>query len=132
MSSFYPEYGYKDPKYIYVYDGTDVEVKIAKDDGAYLDVDRTSLNFLPEVGQVVEVHKIDDEIIVNQVKEDSQEKININIDNTNTSANTNVQNQGSTTYITGRPVKKWTYVLLVLFLGGIGAHHFYAGYTSKG
>lgn len=111
---------------------TDINVKIAKDDGTYLDVERTSLNFLPEVGQKVEVYEIDDEVIVNQVKENIQDKININIDNTSVNTNTNVQNQGNTTYVTGRPVKKWIYVLLALFLGGLGAHHFYAGYTSKG
>ena len=32
----------------------------------------------------------------------------------------------------GRPVSKVTYVLLALFLGGFGAHNFYAGRTGLG
>lgn len=31
-----------------------------------------------------------------------------------------------------KPVNKTVYVLLALFLGGLGAHQFYAGHTAKG
>ena len=31
-----------------------------------------------------------------------------------------------------RRVNKWVYVLLAVFLGGLGLHHFYAGKTMKG
>ena len=32
----------------------------------------------------------------------------------------------------GQPKSKTTFILLGIFLGGIGAHNFYAGYTNKG
>lgn len=43
-----------------------------------------------------------------------------------TTVNVNVQ------YPTGKPVKKVTYVLLALFLGGLGIHNFYAGKAGLG
>ena len=55
-------------------------------------------------------------------------------DNTN---DTN-QNAGTTVNVTvqypsgAKPVKKVTYVLLALFLGGLGIHNFYAGKTGLG
>lgn len=66
-----------------------------------------------------------------KIKKD--DKININIVNENNA----VQNQSQVVHTqeiaTGvHYVNKWVYVILALFLGGLGIHHFYAGYNGKG
>ena len=111
---------------------TDAEVTIAHNE-EYIKVNPSELNFVPQLGDEVEIHKVDDEIIVIKAEQKKDDKININIVNENNA----VQNQSQvvntqTTAVGLRYVNKWVYVLLAIFLGGVGAHHFYAGYNSKG
>ena len=54
--------------------------------------------------------------------------INITVQNTQTSA----QPQGQMVVGSGKIVNKTTYILLALFLGGLGIHKFYAGKIFAG
>lgn len=111
---------------------TGTEVTIAHNE-EYIKVNPSELNFVPQLGDEVEIHKVDDEIIIIKAEQKKDDKININIVNENNS----VQNQSQvvhtqTTAVGLHYVNKWVYVLLAIFLGGVGAHHFYAGYNGKG
>ncbi|MBZ4299749.1 TM2 domain-containing protein, partial [Streptococcus pneumoniae] len=44
----------------------------------YLKVNPSELNFVPKLGDEVEVHKVDGEIIVIKVEDKKDDKININ------------------------------------------------------
>lgn len=111
---------------------TGAEVTIAHNE-EYIKVNPSELNFVPQIGDEVEIHKVDDEIIVIKTEQKKDDKINISIVNENNA----VQNQ-SQVVNTQQPtyglhyVNKWLYILLAIFFGGFGAHHFYAGYNSKG
>ena len=111
---------------------TGAEVVISHNE-EYLKVNPSELNFVPKLGDEVEVHKVEGEIIIIKVEDKKDDKININIVNENNA----VQNQSQVVHTqeiaTGvHYVNKWLYVILALFLGGLGIHHFYAGYNGKG
>lgn len=93
-------------------------VVIALDNGNTITVNRDSVNFVPEINDVVEVFDSGGEYIINKA-----------IQNANTQFNTN-----TTTYVFNgqKLVNKWVYVLLAFFLGGIGGHKFYAGKVGTG
>ncbi|HGK7251637.1 TPA: hypothetical protein VVJ68_001137 [Streptococcus pneumoniae] len=61
---------------------TGAEVVISHNE-EYLKVNPSELNFVPKLGDEVEVHKVDGEIIVIKVKDKKDDKININIVNEN-------------------------------------------------
>lgn len=89
-------------------------VTIGMNDGGIIEVSQNSLNFLPYIGDVVEVYKSNSQIIVRKVTENSS-------------------NIKSTVYtINGKLVNKVAYVLLAFFLGGFGVHKFYAGKIGMG
>ena len=111
---------------------TGAEVTIAHNE-EYIKVNPSELNFVPQLGDEVEVHKVDDEIIIIKAEQKKDDKFNISIVNENNA----VQNQSQvvntqTTAVGLHYVNKWVYILLAIFLGGVGAHHFYAGYNGKG
>lgn len=103
----------------------------------------SDFNFVPQVGDLVEVHQFDGEVIINKIKApSSDDKININIVNENKNENNSI-NQNTNTNVntlvdafvaqaTGKRVNKWVYVALAILLGSLGAHHFYAGDTRRG
>ncbi|EOB3450384.1 TM2 domain-containing protein [Enterococcus lactis] len=105
------------------------EVIIATDEKEIIRVPYEELDWRPEVHDEVEVFKDGDSLIITRVKNNSnsaEDKIHINIVNDNT------QNQQVSTIQSGRVVNKLIYVLLALFLGGLGAHKFYSGKTFMG
>lgn len=111
---------------------TGAEVTIAHNE-EYIKINPSELSFIPQLGDEVEVHKVDEEIIVMKKDNKEDDKINISIVNENNA----VQNQSQvvntqTTAVGLHYVNKWVYVLLAIFFGGFGAHHFYAGYNGKG
>lgn len=67
---------------------TGAEVTIAHNE-EYIKVNPSELNFVPQLGDEVEIHKVDDEIIVIKIEQKKDDKININIVNENNA----VQNQ---------------------------------------
>ncbi|MGX7243477.1 TM2 domain-containing protein [Enterococcus quebecensis] len=106
------------------------DVVIANEDGSTTRAQYEWFNFKPEIGDIVDVFEDGDELIIHKVEKTSenlQDKININIVN----ENNNTQTVGG--YVQhGRVVNKWLYFILAFFLGGVGAHKFYSGFTGKG
>ena len=106
---------------------TSTEVIISNNE-EYLKINPSELNFVPKLGDEVEVHKVDDEIIIIKAEEKKDDNIKINIVNENNSS----KNQSQVVYMQATTpglhyVNKWVYVL-----GGLGVHHFYVGYYGTG
>ena len=98
--------------------------------GQVKEVRRSDCDFEPLVGLEVEVYESETTTIVHKVHKEevipSDKGINIKIENNNTTS-------GIPTYImAGKVVNKTVYLVLCFFLGGIGAHKFYAGKISSG
>lgn len=110
---------------------TGTEVTIANDDD-YLKVNPSELDFVPRVGDEVEIYKLEDEIIITKIEHKKDDKININIVNENNAVQNQSQVVNTSATVGGHYVNKWIYIILAVFLGGFGAHHFYAGYSGRG
>ena len=100
------------------------KVSIGMDDGAI------NLNFVPHVGDEVEVFETESRTIIGkkEQKKDAVPEggIHINL--------SNAQNigAGQVPYAPGKVVKKLVYCLLAFFLGWAGIHKFYAGRIGAG
>ncbi len=104
-------------------------IVIIGENGAVSEVRLDDLNFVPIVGDEVEVFKSETKTYVTKVQKvetilGQDHGININLQNTQTAPNTYIA--------TGKVVSKLAYCLLAFFLGGIGAHKFYAGKIGTG
>ncbi|WP_424349631.1 TM2 domain-containing protein [Latilactobacillus sp. 5-91] len=107
------------------------KVMIGNEDNSVSEVTLDSLDFEPAIGDLVDVFNSETETIVTKkeapVKETSNaDGININIVNDNNNSGTN------TLYAAGKVVNKLVYILLALFLGGLGVHKFLAGKIGTG
>lgn len=135
---------------------------IGLDDGSIEEVRTIDLNFVPNIGDEVEIFKTDTRVIVSKVekvekveelkKQDSStQQINREYSTNNSSSGINInlnQNYGNNAYQIGggynqpihnanmvgnkKVVNKSTYILLAVFLGSFGAHKFYQGKTGLG
>ena len=103
-------------------------VSIGTDNGGIDEARVSDLNFIPSIGDEVEVYKTESKTIV--VKKDKPQSGN------SSGININVQNTAATpsnsSYSNGKAVNKVAYCILAFFLGGIGAHKFYAGKIGMG
>lgn len=111
-------------------------IEIGMDDGSIEEVPSDSVNFVPHVGDRVEVFRSSSKIIVSKleskVKESGTEEKQptVVINNTNTNVNTNTNLNGAGRF--GNPKNKWVALLLCLFLGVLGAHKFYENKAGMG
>lgn len=103
-------------------------VYIGTDDGDIKEVRLSDLNFIPVVGDEVEIFENETRTIVSKKEKKNDQNIsgiNINVSNT--------QNVSDGASRAGKSVvNKLVYCLLCLFLGGIGAHKFYAHKIGAG
>lgn len=105
-------------------------VSIGTDEGGIKEVRKTDINFIPNIGDEVEVYETENDTIVTKKKKkmenNSNSGININVSNN--------QNNAQPMYVANntKAVNKVIYCILAAFLGGIGVHKFYAGKIGSG
>lgn len=119
-------------------------VLIGTSEGSIREVRRSDCsNFEPQIGDEVEIFSTETTLVVTKKEPEKKEEkepaaaalpaggININLNNSQ-----NIQAPVVPEYVApAEPlhvVNKTAYVLLAIFLGGIGVHKLYAGYVGRG
>lgn len=108
------------PKVILV---TSEQVTLGMENGTLREVLISDLNFSPRVGDCVEIFETGDRLIVSKVEK---------AETTGVLGNGIPVNTGNSGMGYRRPVNKYIYCLLAIFLGDFGIHKFYAGRIGSG
>ena len=119
-------------------------VSVGNDDGSLTEIRLNDCNFNPNVGDEVNIFTSENKTICVKAEKAKEEKsdltdivkaggININLTQNQGSNNIGVP-ESEVYYNAGgqHVVGKVAYILWGLFLGGLGAHKFYAGKTGQG
>ena len=115
-------------------------IVIGMDNGSIKEVPSDSVNFVPHVGDQVEIFETTSRVIVSKAEpirsmpvqpqyQQPQPTPNIIINNANHNVNTNINRGG---YGRGKPKNKWVALLLCFFFGFLGVHKFYEGKVGMG
>lgn len=116
-------------------------VCIGTTSGQIKEVRRCDLTFEPRIGDYVECFESESKVVVNKIDAmppTSDANLqgngtgNITVNVTNASNNAGPEGCAQTGGNQGKVVNKIAYALLALFLGGLGAHKFYAGKIGAG
>ena len=104
-------------------------ISIGMDDGSIREVRPSDVNFLPQLGDEVDLYETESRVVV-QKHTPSRDAvpdggIHINVANS-------MQSPQQSVYSGGKVVNKTVYCLLALILGGVGGHKFYAGKIGSG
>lgn len=105
-------------------------ISIGTDDGGIDEVRLSDLQFVPQIGDEVEVFKTSNQVIVSKVERKTDQAssgININVQNSNSVPQYTYQQTSH-----GKAVNKVIYCVLAFVLGGLGAHKFYSGRIGIG
>lgn len=102
-------------------------VSVGKDDGSFIDVDKSELDFQPVVGDEVSVFVSGNNTIISKVNSASGAQASVNNAAQPNPLNSSVANQAG-----GLVVNQVAYGLLGILLGGFGVHKFYAGKIGMG
>ncbi len=105
-------------------------ISLGLENGEIKEVRSCDINFVPHLGDKVEIFETDSKVIVSKIEEEKSALpnggININLSNSqNVSA-------PQALVASGKVVNKVAYCILAFFLGGFGIHKFYAGKTGAG
>jgi TM2 domain-containing membrane protein YozV len=96
-------------------------VCVGKDDGSFIEVKKSELNFTPTVGDAVEIFTAGDSVIVSKAK----------LASSSSDFAENIVNVSEKSEM-GPTVNQVAYALLAIFLGSFGIHKFYAGKVVMG
>lgn len=115
-------------------------VSLGTDDGAITEVSADCLNFVPHIGDEVEVFQTGTKIIVSKLERKPEYSpyngpgggFNISPSHTQNQVPRPVYYQAPVYVPDGKVVNKLAYCLLALFLGWFGVHKFYAGQVGRG
>lgn len=106
-------------------------ISLGLDSGEIKEVRACDINFVPHLGDKVEIFETDSKIIVSKIEEEKTSVPNGGI-NINLSNSQNLSAPATTLVAGGKVVNKVAYCILAFFLGWLGIHKFYAGRSGAG